>query len=135
MPQSFGGEVDATATIRKYSHLPIDQVEFIPVATRDTIQSIENGIVFLIAFWSIPAMNAFAFVTSQLAKIDNQNTRLTVVDTDGATALGEFPELAKWLVAGNGITAWVRDGAIAEVTLPLSDPNRIGELAQEFFPT
>jgi hypothetical protein len=64
------------------------------------------------AFWSGPAVQAFAKLTEVIAKLDPEGRiELVVVDIDGSDALSAVSEFLGG-VRGAGETAWVRNGLV-----------------------
>lgn len=64
------------------------------------------------AFWSGPAVQAFARLAEVIAKLDpDGRLELVVVDIDGSEALSAVSEF-RGGVRGAGETAWVRNGSV-----------------------
>lgn len=83
MGLSHGDELDGQELLRKYSRLPVDQIEFVAEPTLETIADIKRGLLFLVALWSDPAMRAFATLTEELADLDFHKYRFVAGDVDG----------------------------------------------------
>lgn len=107
----MGGNPDGIRSLMKYSRLPVEQIKYVPDADAATVRSIRRGILFLMAFWSGPSIQAFAKLTEVLARLDAENLELVVADVDGSPDLYELPEF-RGKVHGAGETAWVWDGKI-----------------------
>jgi hypothetical protein len=107
----MAGNLEGLRSLAKYSKLPVDRIKYVPDADEATVRSIRRGVLFLMAFWSGPSVQAFANLTEVLARLDAEVLDLVVVDVDGSPELYELPEF-KGKIAGAGETAWVRDGKI-----------------------
>lgn len=97
--------------LTKRSKRAMDQVTFVPDADAEIIESIEIGVLFLMAFWSGVAVKAFTALSEVLATPDTESLELVVVDVDGSPSLYEVPEF-KGKVHGWGETAWIYQGKI-----------------------
>lgn len=85
---------------------------FVPAADRSVFGTIEHGVVFVMAWWSGPASQAFSKLKQVLAKVDLAGRlELVVVDTDQCPDLYECPEFFEQL-HGAGEIAWIRDGRV-----------------------
>lgn len=129
----MGGNPNGILSLAKYSKLPIGRIRYVSDADEATVRSIRQGILFLMAFWSGPSVQAFAKLTEVLARHDAEGLELVVADVDGSPALYELPEF-KGKVHGAGETAWVRDGKIVATSdLSLNtacfEPNTLALLA------
>jgi hypothetical protein len=108
----MAGNVDGVGSLVKYSKLPIERIRYLPDADEKVIKEISRGILFQMAFWSGPAVRAFAKLTEVIARLDpDGKTELVVVDIDGAERLSAVSEFLGG-VRGAGETAWVRNGSI-----------------------
>jgi hypothetical protein len=105
------GNSQGIRSLAKYSRLPVERIKYIPDADASIVRSIRRGVLFLMAFWSGPAIQAFAKLTEVLARLDAEGLELVVADVDGSPDLYELPEF-KGKVHGAGETAWVRNGKI-----------------------
>jgi len=106
------GNPDGLRSLAKYSKLPVERIRYHVTADEGTVRSIDRGVLFLMAFWSVPSVRAFAKLTEVLAALPSDALELVVVDVDGSAALDELPELKGQITAGAGQTAWVRNGRI-----------------------
>ncbi len=110
--QDVKGNPEGLRSLGKYSKLPIERVDYRPEADAGVINSIDRGILFLMAFWSGPSITAFAKLTEVVARLDQGGElELVVVDVDGSPDLYEVPEFLGKL-HGKGETAWIRNGRI-----------------------
>src|SRR5436190_11378302 len=108
----MAGNSDGARSLARYSRLPLERIRYVPDADAATVRSIRRGVLFLMAFWSGGAVQAFAKLTEVLARLDPEGLLgLVVADVDGSPQLYELPEF-KGKVHGWGETAWVRDGRI-----------------------
>jgi hypothetical protein len=92
-------------------------VHYLEAADRSVLQRIGCGVLFVMAFWSVPARVAFAALKRVLTEIDPEGRlELFVVDIDGFPELAELPEF-RGKVAGAGEAAWVKDGRIVSTAV------------------
>jgi len=106
------GNLNGLRSLEKYSKLPIERIDYRPEADASVIGAIDRGILFLVAFWSVPALDAFAKLTDIIARLDvGGEVDFVVVDVDGSPALYDLPEFVG-KVHGAGETAWIRSGKI-----------------------
>jgi hypothetical protein len=105
------GNPDRLRTLAMYAKLPIERITYLPEADDEIIRSIDNGILFLMAFWSGPSLLAFSKLTEIISKLRADALSITVVDVDGSPALYEALEF-KGQVRGYGEAAWIRNGKI-----------------------
>ncbi len=117
---SHEGKFDGEKVLRKYSRLPAAQIEFVPEATVETIRDINRGVLFLVAFWSGPSMQAFATLTEELSRLEFGSCRFVAADVDGADELRQLPEIGNSLMNGDGKTLWIRGGKIISASTPLN---------------
>jgi hypothetical protein len=105
------GNPDGLRSLAKYSKLPVERIRYVPDAGAEILQTIDRGILFLMAFWSIHSVRGFTALTEVLAHLGAEELELVVVDVDGSPKLFQVPEL--W---DNphccGETAWIRQGKI-----------------------
>ncbi len=57
--------------VEKYSNLPTSAYRFRENVDDQTLKEFRNGIVFLLAFWSGPSIQAFQFLTATLREMQN----------------------------------------------------------------
>jgi hypothetical protein len=107
----MSGNPTALKTLAGYAKIPVERFKYVPDADADTIREIRDGILFLMAFWSGPSVQAFVRLTEVFAQLDTRRLEFVVVDVDGSMQLSEVPEL-KGKVTGSGETAWVHRGQI-----------------------
>src|SRR5258707_612994 len=107
---NVAGNPDGIRSLAKYSRLSTERVRYVPDADAATVRSIRRGVLFLMAFWSCGAVQAFAKLTEVLFRLDAEGLlELVVADVDGSPQLYELPEFTG-KVHGWGETAWVLDG-------------------------
>ncbi|SFJ46149.1 hypothetical protein [Planctomicrobium piriforme] len=93
------------------SSLPADRVRFLSEADASVIDSIQNGILFLMAYWSGTSVLAFSKLAEVVSALLPEEFEFVVADVDGSSALCVVPEfLGK--VHGYGETAWIHQGKI-----------------------
>lgn len=97
--------------LTKMSKRPMDQITYLPNADAEIFESIECGVLFLMAFWSAGAVKAFTELSEVLAAPETEFLECVVADVDGSPSLYEVPEF-KGNVHGWGETAWIYQGEI-----------------------
>lgn len=107
---------DPLKVLGDYSRIPMFRIRFESHAKRDTVESISNGILFLIAFWSGPSIQAFSKLTEALCELECDGYELVAVDVDGS------PEITRLIGGGNaptgaGEAAFCRGGRIVHVAV------------------
>jgi hypothetical protein len=116
----MAGMSDITYSRREHLHLPptLDRrTRFYSVSDRTVLATIQFGVLFVMAFWSGPARQAFEELKRVLEAIDTDGRlELVVVDTDGCEDLYHLPEFAKSKLTGAGETAWIRAGKIIQIS-------------------
>lgn len=106
------GNPDGLHSLAKYSKLPMDRIRYALDPDETVVAAISRGILFQMAFWSGPAVQAFAKLTEVIARLDpNGQIELVVVDIDGSERLSAVSEFLGG-VRGAGETAWVRNGSV-----------------------
>lgn len=106
------GNPDGLRSLAKYSKLPLERIRYVPDADEKVVAAISRGILFQMAFWSGPAVQAFAKLTEVIARLDRDGQiELVVVDIDGSERLSAVSEFLGG-VRGAGETAWVRHGSV-----------------------
>jgi hypothetical protein len=106
------GNPDGVHSLVKYSKLPVERIRYIPDADEKVVAAISRGVLFQMAFWSGPAVQAFAKLTEVIARLDpDGKIELVVVDIDGSERLSAVSEFLGG-VRGAGETAWVRNGSV-----------------------
>ncbi len=112
------GNPDGLRSLPKYSKLPVERIRYFPDADESVVRAITRGILFQMAFWSGPAVRAFAKLTEVIARLDQDGvTELVVVDIDGSERLSTVSEFLGG-VRGAGETSWVRNGSIIATSGP-----------------
>jgi len=96
--------------------LAVRRFRFVEEADRSIVGTVRCGVLFVMAFWSGSARQAFAELKRVLAEVDPEgNLELVVVDTDGCPDLYDMPEfLGK--IHGAGETAWIKQGRIVSTS-------------------
>ena len=108
----MNGNPNGYELVVMYSKLPRERIKYHPNADEEVINAISLGIIFLMAFWSGPAIQAFVKLTEAISLLDKDGTiELVVVDIDGADELSAVSDFLGGM-RGCGETAWVRNGSI-----------------------
>jgi len=97
--------------LTKMSKRPIDHVTYLSNADAEIIESLGNGVLFLMVFWSVGAVKAFTALSEVLATPETESLEFVVADVDGSPSLYEVPDF-KGNVHGWGETAWIYHGKI-----------------------
>lgn len=99
-------------------YLATRRARFVPEADEAILGTINCGVLFFMAFWSIYARLAFAELKRVLAELDPENRlELVVADIDDCKDLHKLPEFGGMqLGAGYGETAWVKDGRVVSTS-------------------
>lgn len=135
------GNADGHCILEKYSSIPLASIRYIPNADATLVESIQNGILFFIAFWSGPSLQAFSKLTEAIQQLKLDHFELVVADVDGALELYQSPQLATLLGCGSltaprgcGEAVYCRDGQMVHAaTLGSgSDSKRHGVIVQAF---
>lgn len=85
------------------------RARFLAEADRSVLDTIDLGVLFLMAFWSGPSWAAFTRFKQVLTALDpTGRLELVVVDIDGCPDLCATPEFLG-RVHGSGEVAWLRD--------------------------
>lgn len=107
---------DAAKALGVVSASHTARVRFLPEADRSVFSTIQFGVLFVMARWSGPSMQAFAKLKEVLANVDpSGRLELVVVDTDGSPDLYECPQFDGQL-AGWGEVAWVQNGQVVRTS-------------------
>jgi hypothetical protein len=95
-------------------YLGTRRARFLPEADRAVLGTVRCGVLFLMAFWSIYARQAFTELKRVLAEVDPEgHLELLVVDIDGSSELAKVLDFGgMYFPAGVGETAWVKDGYV-----------------------
>jgi len=108
----MNGNPDGLRSLARYSKLPVERIRYFPDADERVVRAVTRGVLFQMAFWSGPAVQAFAKLTEVIAKLDPEGRiDFVVVDIDGSEALSAVSEFLGG-VRGSGETAWVRNGLV-----------------------
>ncbi|WP_395734649.1 hypothetical protein [Prosthecobacter sp.] len=120
---------DNLKLLRKYSDSAYSDFEYVPVASEDDFR-MDCGVLFLMAFWSGPAVLGFKRICESLNTFDLPNGFVfRVLDWDGATPFLERLSQYNLVIGGNAEALWFRKGEIIAATyLGTSSPERIMEI-------
>jgi hypothetical protein len=88
----MNGNPDGLRSLTMSSKIPVERIRYVPDAGAEIIQSIERGVLFLMAFWSGPARRAFAVLTEAISRLRANDLEVVVVDVDGSPELYDVPE-------------------------------------------
>jgi hypothetical protein len=103
---------DPPPSLAARSQMPADRILYYEEADESLLAEIACGVLFVMAFWSGPSVEAFMKLTEELARLDPEGKlRLVVVDTDGLPDLPSSLDLLDRR-GGYGETAWVKEGSV-----------------------
>jgi hypothetical protein len=75
------------------------------------VSSIRQGVLFVMATWSVQALSSFRHLNDVLSRLDLDGLKVFVADIDALTS--GFDRLARGLVLGGyGETFWIRGGEV-----------------------
>ena len=95
----------------KYSHMPLERIDYRSDADTSLILEIGYGVLFIMAFWSGPSVKAFSEITEIIERLDPMELlKFAVIDTDGAQSFYTHPEF-KHKMGGWG-EIWINNGEI-----------------------
>ncbi len=98
------------------------RTRYFEVADHRIFKTISCGILFVIAFWSGPSLQAFARFKKVLAELDpTGQLEIVIVNTDGSSDLKLNEEFTG--LQGAGEAAWVYQGKIIAAATATSSPN------------
>ena len=137
------GNADGLRTLEKYSRIPSSSIRYVPNADADIVHSIQNGILFLVAFWSGPALTAFSKLTQILHEMNMDDLDVVAVDVDGSPDVYQLPEIRALFGGvvtapmGKGEVAFCRDGRVVQAAIISDsyDTNQYTVNAREFLKT
>ncbi len=98
------------------------RARFLAAADRSVIPSVQCGVLFIVAFWSVSSYQSLARLKEVLTRLDPEGRlEIVVVDIDGSEDLVRAPEfLGK--VHGNGEAAWISRGWVVATAACASHP-------------
>jgi O-acetyl-ADP-ribose deacetylase (regulator of RNase III) len=106
------GNPRGSEILAKYWPVPPNRYRYLAQADASVIKSIDRGILFLMAFWSGPSMQAMGKLFEVIARLDpTRELDVVIVDVDGGEELYHVPEF-KDKVTAAGETAWIQGGKI-----------------------
>lgn len=112
------GNADGLHVLEKFSRMPASSIRYVADADADIVRSIDNGVLFLMAFWSGPSLDAFSKLTKAIHDVGVGDLDLVAVDVDGSAGIYQLPEIAELYGGvvnappGWGEVAFCRDGQI-----------------------
>lgn len=105
-------EYDFRKLVEKYSAMPVERFRIVQEVDDLLISGVRRGVIFILAVWSGPAVEAFCRFTRVINLMDTQSIDVVILDTDCLT-----DELATRLfgnehftTGGWGEVIWLRDG-------------------------
>ncbi|MDB4537521.1 hypothetical protein N9230_02795 [Akkermansiaceae bacterium] len=128
------GNPEGLIILKNYSEgLHLD-FEYESDVTEQTLQ-IENGLLFLMAFWSGPSVVGFRNVCERLNRLAlPEGFQFRVLDIDGASEI--LNNLAEYdvVIGGNAEGYWFKNGKIiASTVCQTGTPERITEIVDEIY--
>ncbi len=134
------GNADGLHILEKYSRIPASSIRYVANADADIVRSINNGVLFLVAFWSSPSLDAFSKLTKAIHDMGVGDLEFVAVDVEGSPGIYQLPEITELCGGvvnappGWGEVAFCRDGQIVGTTIigSGSDPNQYYFNARDF---
>lgn len=106
------GNPDGMKSLAKFSQMPVERIAYYPDAGTHIVQEIDFGLLFIMAFWSGPSVEAFRKITEILNRVDpDAKLEFVTIDTDGAQSFNTHPCFIDRM-GGWGEIAWIDDGVI-----------------------
>lgn len=100
-------------TVRRHCKMPSMPFRIARSLQEANLPKIRNGIIFVFAVWSGPAVVALQRFTKVLSEIEHKNLEKVVLDIDGVTA-DEGRDLFGSLLGGGGEAVCISDGNIVD---------------------
>lgn len=132
----MAGDPRGIESLKEYSEGLYSKIEYESDDSNSTLE-IDNGVLFLMAFWSAPAVVGFRNMCRELKLLEwPEGFRVCVLDIDGlnncADFLLEHRVTDESGIRGNGEGFWFKNGEIFEATVGhKSSPERIQEIMKE----
>ncbi|MFN0196822.1 MAG: hypothetical protein ACKVT0_08740 [Planctomycetaceae bacterium] len=117
------GNADGLRILEKYSRIPSSFIRYVPDADAEIVRSVQNGVLFLVAFWSGPSLTAFSKLSEILHQMNVDNLELVVVDVDGSLDIYQLPEIRGLFGGvvnappGYGEVVYCQDGQIVHAAI------------------
>jgi hypothetical protein len=110
---SLMADFDRLAVLAKYAPDVAERIELISPNQLSMLDEVECGVLFVMAFWSVPSIRMFSTLAKVLYAVDRQGrARLLVIDTDDIGHLNQSPPFNEVVMGGNGETFWIHQGRI-----------------------
>jgi len=107
--------------VARYSALPLGRIRYLETATVQTIREIRCGVVMVLAFWSVPAVEAFKQYTQVIASTAEADAlEVVVVNADGIPEIPEVPEL-KGAIRGTCESLFVQAGVVRDTVVYVNE--------------
>jgi|APTNR8051073442_1049403.scaffolds.fasta_scaffold19590_5 hypothetical protein len=126
------GAQDGLQLLREYSGDTFSAYEFVPNAEEAELR-LTNGLVFLIAFWSGPAIVGFKNICAALSTIAlPRGFVFRVLDWDVAEQFIEHFQNEGIFIGGNAEALWYKNGTVvAGTSVPTATPARIRAIVDD----
>ncbi|HCS53138.1 hypothetical protein [uncultured Rubinisphaera sp.] len=99
--------------LQKYSPRIAHRIELISAEELEKIETLDCGILFVMAFWAGTSVRMFEALGRVLREVDEmEKIKLLVVDTDELTDSYKTPPFNSVTMGGNGETFWIRNGEV-----------------------
>jgi hypothetical protein len=111
-PPEPQGNPDGMTSLANYAQMPIERIQYHAKSDPSLIATIQQGVLFIMAFWSAPSVKAFGEISGIIQRLEpNATLQFVVIDTDGAPGFYEHPDFVSKM-GGWGETAWIKEGII-----------------------
>ena len=97
--------------VRKYSAIPLEQLQIIRDITAFHLSEIDRGIVLIFAAWSGHSVIALQRVTESISRRDLSFLEVKVIDIESMTGQ-DMNRLFGRIFHGCGETLWIRNGKV-----------------------
>ena len=123
------GAPDGLKLLKDYSDGGYSDFEYVPDASELDLE-IDRGLLFLMAFWSGPAVVGFKRICGSLLAHELPcDFVFRVLDWDGATQFLEPLSRHDLIIGGNAEAFWFRQGEIVASTIvETATPERVREI-------
>lgn len=102
--------------LQRHTTLPATRWDYYAQADRSLVAGMDLGLLFLVAFWSGPALASFSRLTEALQSFAEEEIHLTVVDVDGADDLCRLDGLREIAcLYGTGELVFIHGGQIRQI--------------------
>ncbi len=104
---------DHLPDLARLSAIPVERIRYFAEADSSIVDHMGTGVLFLIAWWSGPAVENFRTLSHVIGNLDpDGQLEFVVIDVDGAEGLKEVLKSFWGYIGGYGETAWIKSGRV-----------------------